>query len=47
MTQSNKQDKITVKELSETELSIMPNTEFKVMVMKILTGLEGNSEGPQ
>lgn len=34
------QDKTTVKELNETQVSNMPDKKFKVMVKKILTGLE-------
>ena len=33
-------DKITARVLNETELSNVPNREFKVMVIKILTRLE-------
>ena len=33
-------DKITAKELNETEISNMPDKEFQVMVIKILTELK-------
>ena len=42
-----KEDKITARELNETSLSKMSDREFKVMVIKILTGLENRSGGPQ
>ena len=34
------QNKTTARELNETVISSMPDREFKVMVIKILTGLE-------
>ena len=34
------QDKITARETNEMDISNMPDREFKVMVIKILTGLE-------
>ena len=37
--QMKEQDKITAGDLSETEMSNIPDTEFKVMIIKILTGL--------
>lgn len=37
------QDKITAKELNETEISNMLDKEFKVIVIKIITRLEGES----
>ena len=37
--QMKEQDKTSEKELSETEISNLPNKEFKVMVIKILIGL--------
>ena len=40
------QDKITAREQNETEISNMPDREFKAMVIKIFTGLE-KSGGPQ
>lgn len=40
------QDKITAKELNEMKISYMPDREFKVMIIKILTGSE-KSEGSQ
>jgi len=33
------QDKVTVQELNETEISNMPHKEFKVIVIKIVPGL--------
>ena len=33
-------DKVTARELNETEISNMPDKELKVMVIKILTQLE-------
>ena len=44
MSQMKEQDKITVRELNEMALSNMPDREFKVMVIKILTGLEKRVE---
>jgi len=38
------QDKITAKELYRTEISNMPDREFKVMIIKIVTGLEERVE---
>lgn len=40
MSQMKEEDKITTKELNETEISNMPYKEFKVMMIKILNGLE-------
>jgi len=40
MSQMKEHDKITTRELNKTEISNMPKGEFKVMVIKILTGLE-------
>ena len=40
MSQIKEQDKITVKELNEIEINSVSNKEFKVMVIKILNGLE-------
>ena len=34
------QDKITVRELNETEISNLSDRKFKVMVIKMVTGLE-------
>lgn len=34
------QDETTARDLSKTDASNMPDRKFKVMVMKILTGLE-------
>ena len=44
MSQMKEQVKSTAKELNETEISNIPNREFKVMVMKILTGCEKRVE---
>ena len=38
--QRKENDKITEKVLNETKINNMPEKEFKVMVIKILTGLE-------
>ena len=40
MSQVKEQDKIVARELNETEVSNMPDTELKVMVIKILARLE-------
>ena len=40
MSQMKEQDKITARELKEMEVSNMPEEEFKVMVIKILTGFD-------
>ena len=45
MSQMKEQDKITTKELNETEINNMPDREFKVMVIKVLTGLEKRVDG--
>jgi len=37
-------DKITARDLSEMEVNNMSNTEFKVMIIKTLTGLEKRVE---
>ena len=37
-------DKITTRELNQTEVNNMPDGEFKVMVIKIVTGLEKRVE---
>ena len=44
--QIEEQDNTTVRDLSEREISNMPDKEFKVMIIKILNGLE-KSEGHQ
>ena len=46
MSQMKEQDKITARELNEMEISYMSDREFKLMIIKILTGLE-KSGGPQ
>lgn len=45
MSQIIEQDKITARQLNETEMTHLPDREFNVMVIKIFTGLE--SGGPQ
>ena len=47
MSQMKEQDKTTARDLSEMEISNMPDREFKVMLIKILTGLEKKGGGPQ
>ena len=37
-------DKITTRELNQTEVNNMPDGEFKVMVTKMFTGLEKRME---
>ena len=44
MSKMKDKDKITAIELNETEINNMPDTDFKVMVIKILTGLEKRLE---
>ena len=43
MSQIKEQENITAKELNKMEVSNMPDREFKVMVIKILTGLGGKN----
>ena len=38
------QDRITARNLSEMDISSMPDREFKVMIIMILTGLEKRVE---
>jgi len=38
------EDKTTARDLSETDINNMPDREFKVMVIKILTGFEKRVE---
>ena len=38
--QMKEQNKITVRKLYETEISSMPDREYKVMIIQILTGLD-------
>lgn len=40
MSQMKEPNKITARELNEIQISNMPYREFKVIVIKILTGLE-------
>ena len=44
MFQMTQQDKITAKELTDTEIINMPDTEFKVIIIKIPTELEKEVE---
>lgn len=37
-------EKITARELKETEISNMPDEEFEIMVINILTGLKRRAE---
>lgn len=41
----NEQDKIMVEELNKMVISSIPNNEWKVMVIKILTGLKERVDG--
>ena len=40
MSRMKEQDKITARDLSKTNISNMPDREFKVMIIKIFTGLK-------
>ena len=44
MSQMKAQDKITTRELNETEIRNMPDREFKVIIIKIPTRLEKRAE---
>ena len=44
MSQVKEQDKITIRNLSKTEMSNMPDREFKVMFIKIYTGFQKRVE---
>ena len=44
MSQMKEQDKTTARELNEMEINNMPDREFKVMVIKIFSGLEKRAE---
>ena len=44
MSQMKEQDRITARNLSEMDISSMPDREFKVMIIMILTGLEKRVE---
>ena len=44
MSQMKEQEKITARELNEMEVSNIPDREFKVMIIKLLTGLEKRVE---
>lgn len=44
MLQTQEKDKILEKELNETEKSNMPDKEFKVIILKMLTGLQTSME---
>ena len=45
LSQVKEQDKATARDLNETDISNMPNGEFKAMIISILTGLEKRMEG--
>ena len=40
----NKQDKATARDLSETDISAVPDGKFKVTIIRLLTGLEKRIE---
>ena len=44
MSQMKEQDNFTARDLSKMKISNMPDREFKVMVIKILTGFENGVE---
>lgn len=44
--QMKERDKTTARDLSTTEISHMPDKDFKVMVIKIFTGLEKRAADP-
>ena len=44
MSQMKEQDKLTAGDVSETEMSNIPDREFKVMMIKILTGVQKRLE---
>lgn len=44
MSQIKEQDKTIARHLSKTEINNMPDREFKIIVIKILTGLEKTME---
>ena len=44
VSQMKEQDKITARQLNEMEISNMPDRKCKVIVIKILTGLEKRVE---
>ena len=44
MVQMKEQDNITAGDLSKTQISNIPDTEFKVLIIKILTGLQKRVE---
>lgn len=44
MLQTKEQDKMSEKELNETELDKLHDKEFKVMIIKMLTGLQRRME---
>ena len=44
MSQMNKQDKITARKVNKMKISNMPDREFKVMFIKMVTGLEKRVE---
>ena len=44
MFQRKEQEKITARDLSQMDISNMPDRKFKVIIIKILTGLEKRVE---
>lgn len=42
MSQMKEHGKTTAKEINETEISTMPDKKFKVIIIKILTGVIGS-----
>lgn len=47
MSKMKDKDKITAKELDETEINHMPDRKFKLMIIKILTRLGEKNRGSQ
>ena len=39
------QDKVTASDLSETDISNMPDREFKATIIRIVTGIQERMEG--
>lgn len=44
MSEIKEQNRITIKELNETEIRNMPDKDFKVMVIKIFTWFEKRAD---
>ena len=44
MSQMKEQDKITARDLNDTEISNMPDREFKIVIIAVLTGFEKRVE---